>query len=128
MPAYQTTGSITALYPGDQVLAFNAEKPASGTLSQQFAIAPNNVDPPSVNIEVLFAGAPGAFEFDVYEADTDVSTNYRQVPVSGAISAVDANNGARLDLSPFTGTFIAIFCKTQNANSVNATVKITRRS
>jgi hypothetical protein len=128
MPAYQTSGSIPALYPGDQVLVFNAEQPATGIMSQQIAIAPNGMNPPSINVEVQFAGAPGAFEFDIYESDTDVSTDYRAIPVASQINAVDANNGARTDLAPFSGTFISIFCKTQNANAVNATVKITRRS
>jgi hypothetical protein len=127
MPPY---GSLppTALYPGDSALAFNAEKPNSGVMSQAFAISPSpGAQAPSVSIEVDFAAAPGAFEFDIYESDTDVSTKYIGVPAAMIINSVNASNHAKVDLAPFLGTFIAILSKIQNANAVNATVKITRR-
>jgi hypothetical protein len=128
MPAYGTLTNPPALYGGDSSLTFNAEQPASATFSQEFAISPNaDGTPPSVSVSVQFAAAPGTFEFDVYESDVDVVGNYIQVPTNGQINSVSSTNFARVDIQPFMGNFIAIFCKTQNANAVNATVRITRR-
>lgn len=128
MPAYNTLNPPPALYPSDIGLAFNAEKPASGSLSQQYAMPSfQGESVGAVSVEVSFAAAPGAFEFDVYESDTDTQNNYLPVPVAAVINAVSANNVARVDLAPFVGSFIAIKCVTQNANAVNATVKITRK-
>lgn len=130
-PSYNTQTPAIALNQGNQVQAFNTEQPTSGTLSQQFyvpAASENGPAVPAISVEVVFSGAPGAFEFDIYEADSDVQTSYLQIPAAGSINAVSANNVARVDLSPFVGSYIAIYCKTQTANAVNATVRITRRS
>ena len=129
MPAYNTLNPPTALYPGDSGLAFTAEQPPSGTLSQQFAIAPGQSgEEPIIGVEVQFSGAPGAFEFDVYESDVDAQAGYLPCPTAVSITTVDATKfKARADIATFVGSFIAIYCKTQNANAVNATVRITRR-
>jgi len=128
MPAYGTLNPPTALYSGDAALAYNVEQPASGTLSERFALAPN-IDGIEMGFSITFqfSGAPGAFEFDIYESDIDLLGNFIQVPVAGVVNAVNANNFARVDLDPFMGNYIAIFCKTQNANAVNVTVRVTRR-
>lgn len=129
MPAYNTLNPPTALYPGDSGLAFNAEQPATGELSQQFAIAPyQGNSPASVSVEVAFAGAPGAFSLQVWEADTDILADYIEVPAAGGVTTVNGNNVARVDLSPFLGAFIAIACIGAAANPVNLTCKITRKS
>jgi hypothetical protein len=130
-PSYNTMTPAPPINPGNSVDAFRFEQPASGTFSQQYAVPPssNAGGPPSVSIQVKFAGAPGAFEFDIYESDGDGSSNdYLQIPTAGSITTVSSNNVARVDLSPFLGTYIAIYCKTANANAVNASVKITRKS
>lgn len=121
------TSPPSALYQGDTGLAFSAEQPVTGQASQRFAVAygPENV-PAKVCVEVFFAAAPGAFEFDIQEADTDSDISYVTIAGVGVINAVNANNSARVDLSPFTGKFIRILSKTQNANAVNATVRISR--
>lgn len=128
MPAYNTLNPPTALYPGDTGLAFNAEQPATGELSQQFALAPyQGNSPAAISIEVSFSGVPGAFQFQIWEADTDNLNDYIEVG-SDAITTVNGNNVARLDINEFLGTFIAISCVAANANAVNATVKISRKA
>ena len=128
MPAYSNTQVATQLNPGDVELAFSAEQPVTGELSQQFAIGPSAAsDVPGVSVVLTFSGAPGAFEYDIYEADSDVPTQYLQVPAGGAITTVNANNVARVDLQPFLGAFVAIYCKAQTANAVNVAASIRRR-
>ena len=128
MPAY-VAGTAKALYPGDSVLAYNAEQPATGAQSSAFAIgAAPGFDTPSVSVQISFAAAPGAFSFGVYEADVDTAASYLQVPSGSPVTTVNANNVARVDLSPFVGAFIAINTILQNANATNATVRITRHA
>ena len=128
MPAYGTLATPSALYSGDSALAFNAEQPATGVLSERYALAPS-IDGLEVGLTVTFtfSGVPGAFEFDVYESEIDLLNNFIDLPTQSKITAVNANNVGRIDITPFFGNFIAIYCKTQSANAVNATVRITRR-
>lgn len=129
MPAYNTLNPPTALYPGDSGLAFNAEQPATGELSQQFALAPfQGNSPAAVSVEIVFAANPGAFQLQVWESDTDTLNDYIEVSAAGAVTTVNWNFVARVDLSPFLGAFIAIACIAAAGNAVNLTCKITRKA
>jgi hypothetical protein len=111
-------------------LVFNAEQPASATLSQQVALPPSPAGgPPAISVTVIFAAAPGAFEFDVMESDTDIAANFIPAPVGWQINSLSSGtNEARSDLAPFMGIFAAVLCKTQNANNAVVSVRITRRA
>lgn len=134
MPAYNsnaTTGTpLQAIYPGGQAAAvFSAEKPTSGTLSQQIVLGRPYFGGQSIAVamEVEFDSNPGAFEYDLCSADTDVADAY-VAETSGALTTASGPgpNGqyyARLELN-VKAMFIAVKCKTQNANSVNSTVKL----
>ncbi len=83
--------------------------------------------PPMVTVELHFSGAPGVFELDIQEADTDADAFYI-LPSAAAytVSAVNATTqNARADLSPTGGKFLRVFMKTLT-NAVNCWVKITR--
>lgn len=129
MPLYGSIGRVPAIYPGDVFSLFLTEQPATGQMSQQVCIADLGA-PASLALEFEFAGAPGAFEFDIVQAGEDYQTNYVPVPVGSVVNTVGAAgqglNHARVDLSPFVGPFLAVFCKTQNANAVNVTVRVIR--
>ena len=125
MPAYQTTGSITALYPGDSKTVISAEQPASGTASLQVALAQNpNGAAQKLAVEVAFAGVPGAFEVDLQTSDDDVDAHY--VSNTTTISAVNAGNSARVEYPNIVALFARLLTKTQNANAVNCSATITR--
>ncbi len=83
--------------------------------------------PPSVGVELQFSGAPGAFEVDVQEADTDADAFY--VTPTNATYQITAVNAAtqiaRADLSPTGGKFIRLYVKAL-ANPVNLRAKLTR--
>ena len=83
--------------------------------------------PPMICVEVLFSGAPGTFELDVQEADTDADAFYI-LPTNAAykINAVNATTqAARSDLSPTGGKFMRVLMLTLT-NAVNGQVKLTR--
>ncbi len=124
MPAYQTTGNIPALYPGDTTTVINAEQPATGTQSQQVAIAPAP-NPAKLSVEVFFSAAPGAFEIDLQTSDDDVASHY--VSNVQTITVVNANNVARVEFPNIVALFALLKTVTQNANAVNCTAKITRQ-
>lgn len=83
--------------------------------------------PPSVSVEILFNGAPGAGEsIAIQEAETDADGFYiTPSNTTYTINAFNANNAARADLSPTGGKFMRIN-RTRGANAVGCTVKITR--
>lgn len=131
MPAFGTLGNNPpALYQGDSVLVFNAESPTTNEMSQEVAIGQfqGAGSPAAIAIELSFSGAPGAFSYVIQESDTDVAADFVAVPVASVINAVNANNFARVDLSPFLGGFVAIFVSAQTANPVTATCKIIRKA
>jgi len=90
--------------------------------------------PPMACIEVasvvppgLTPAAPGTFEIDVQEADTDCDAAYIQPSntVYAITVVVAATDRARVDLSPTGGKFMRLFLKTM-ANDVDWVAKITR--
>lgn len=83
--------------------------------------------PPMVCIEIHFSAAPGAFEIDVQEADTDADAFYILMSnTTYTINTVNAvTQNVRIDLSPTGGKFMRLFMKTLT-NAVNVWAKITR--
>lgn len=82
---------------------------------------------PGVSFEGFFdGGAPGAFEVDIQEADTDCDNAYI-TPTNAAytITAVTANNRFRVDLVPTGGRFMRALLKTRT-NNVTLQLKATR--
>lgn len=85
-----------------------------------------NNAPPMVTFEFRFSGAPGAFNIQIQEADTDADGNYI-TPAAAAytITAVNANNVARVDLSPTGGKFMRVLLSTRT-NAVSLIAKASR--
>lgn len=138
VPGCGAPGAASAcLFPGQSGLLFNAEQPTSGTRSQQFQIPFAAAQPStSLSIECIWATTPGAFEYDIQRADTDATGNYVTIVQPGSSTAITMTsapqaNGtgnflATVDLSPWRGTYISLYVKTQTANAVNGTCKLTR--
>lgn len=128
MPAYKTQPLPTALYPGDSFDAIKAEKPANNTASERVSLAYYGGDyshASKLAVQVVFDGAPGAFEIDVQLSDDDVDAHF--VSHANTVSAVNANNVARLEFAnTIVAKFARLFTKTANANNVNCTATISR--
>lgn len=77
----------------------------------------------SISIEVEFNGAPGAFEIDFQDADTDCDAAFQAIP-NAKITLVSAQNYARFELNPFTGKFIRPLFKSLT-NQVGLRLKVT---
>jgi hypothetical protein len=127
MPAYGTR-TPTALYPGDSSIVWANENPLTGAVSLSVAIGgKDGKEVDSLSVEVAFTGAPGAFEIDIQDADSDDSggTNlgagYNTItaPVTAKLTAVNAQNVSRFELAPFKGLFARLIMVLQNANAVN---------
>ncbi len=81
MPNYQAQNPPFAIYPGDRVYAFNAESPAVGQASQEYAIgAPYGVDdPPAVGVDIIYASAPTSVQVDIQTSIDDVDSRYQTI-------------------------------------------------
>jgi hypothetical protein len=83
--------------------------------------------PPMICVEGHFDSAPGAFELDIQEADTDADSFYI-LPANGAYrvtAVVAATNDFRVDLSPTGGKFMRVFMAAL-ANDADFWCKISR--
>lgn len=132
-PSCSTPGPASAcLFPGQSGFLFNAEQPTSTTRSQQFQIPYVAAQPvANLSVECIWASNPGTFEYDIQRADTDATGNYVTIQTAGAMTSAPQANGsgnyvATVDLSPWRGTYISLYVKTQTANAVNGTCKLTR--
>jgi hypothetical protein len=127
MPNYNTVASIPipAIYPGDQILLFNAEQPTPPQASQQVALgnAYDNASTQAVSIEIQFSGAPGAFSIQPQVADTDTDTAY--VSEGAAVTTVNSSNYARVELTSIKAKFLRVLLSSRT-NAVNLTVKVSR--
>jgi hypothetical protein len=74
---------------------------------------PAGSPPPAMSFEFTFGGAPGAFNIQIQEADTDCDNAYI-TPTNAAYTttAVTANNVARVDLIPTGGRFMRVLVTT----------------
>ncbi len=104
------------------------ETPLAGTASIAVALpARDSGAVPLISFEGIFSGAPGSFEVDIQEADTDADAFYI-TPTAAAytVTAVNATTQAfRVDLSPTGGKFMRAVLKTR-ANAVTFILKVTR--
>lgn len=126
MPKY-AANSATIINTGDVFTAISAEQPTSGTASVAVCLGPEVGKVASCSVSGTFAGAPGAFEIDVQQADTDTDASYVNVPVGAVINSVNANQSFVASFSPIAARFVRLLTKTQNANAVNCTATITRQ-
>lgn len=80
---------------------------------------------PGVFVEGQFSGAPGAFEVDIQESDTDVDADYI-LPTNSTykITAVVGNN-FRADIIPTGGRFMRAVLVSRT-NAVSLILKISR--
>lgn len=104
------------------------ESPALGTASIAVTL-PSRDTPgvPLISLEGFFSAAPGVFEIDIQEADTDADGLYI-LPSAAAytVTAVNATTQAfRVDLSPTGGKFLRVKLISR-ANAVTLVVKATR--
>lgn len=103
------------------------ETPVAGQASIAICLAGrDNGGPPMVCFEGVFSAAPGAFEVDIQEADTDADAYYT-TPSNPAytITAVGANQQFRVDLSPTGGKFMRAKLVSRT-NAVTLVLKATR--
>lgn len=137
MPAYNTLNPPPALmldYPNNRALVFKTEAVTSGEFSQQVSLPlafPAAGGGKGIRVEGDFSAAPGTFEFDIMESDSDKengSAGYNQVPSSGAITATVSGSATHFatGLIPFAGQFCCIFVKTQPSNPVTVSLRISR--
>jgi hypothetical protein len=123
--------SATQLPVNDGNVAMETQ--AVGAVSIAVNLQTQATDPPAgVAWEIRFSGAPGTFEIDIQEADTDADAFY-VLPSSAVnansalykITAVIANNVARVEipgpLSKFQRAKIVAL-----GNAVNVSIKATR--
>lgn len=129
MPNYDTTLQMPSLYPGQIVLAFDAEQPAAPQASKAFAIPTPMIGnhPPAINVDIEFSADPGVFQLDVQEAEEDENASYMTVPSAGSLTTVDANFRSRADIFPFVGKFIRLNLVSRT-NAVNLTARISKRT
>ncbi|HWG59139.1 MAG TPA: hypothetical protein VN661_08845 [Candidatus Acidoferrales bacterium] len=89
MPNYNLQVPPYSIFPGDVALAFNAESPAAGQASQQFAL-PSYAGFPengrAVRWQTFFATAPSAVSVVLQTAMTDSDAQYTTVDTSTATS------------------------------------------
>ena len=83
---------------------------------------------PAISIEIRFSGAPGAFNVQVQEADTDADAFYiTPSNLAYTMTVVNGQNIARADLTTGAGKFIRILLSSRT-NAVAMTAKVTRVS
>ncbi|MHB8526700.1 MAG: hypothetical protein ACYDD2_11155 [Candidatus Acidiferrales bacterium] len=87
MPNYNAQNPPNSIYPGDVVFAFNAEAPAAGQASQQFAL-PNYSGFPengrTIRWQTIFGTAPTSVSVVLQTAMTDSDAQYSTVDTSTA--------------------------------------------
>jgi len=109
----------------------SGEQPAPPQTSIAAAIGPvagAHGPQPAISVEIRFSGAPGAFNVQVQEADTDADAFYI-TPTNAAytMTVVTAQNIARADLTTGAGKFIRVLLSSRT-NAVAMTAKVTRVS
>jgi len=79
MPNYNAQVPPYSIFPGDVALAFNAEAPAAGQASQQFALPSYTGFPENgrtIRWQISFATAPTAINIQLQTAINDVDAQY----------------------------------------------------
>ena len=87
MAAYNAQNPPNSIYPGDVALAFNAEAPAAGESSQQFALPSYGGFPENgrtIRWQTLFGTAPTSVNIALQTAMNDVDAQYATIDSSTA--------------------------------------------
>jgi hypothetical protein len=123
MPSYPGNALATLLRDNTQKFFWNNETVVTGTLSVAYELERVNRSsyPWGYAVEVQFSGAPGTFELDIMEAETDNIGNYVKV---GSIVAVNAFNVGRFETTSLFPKYVAAYLLTL-AGAVNVTAKVT---
>lgn len=119
----------TSAAPG---IAAVGDSPTTGQFSQSFTVflGEGNGGSQSISLEVTFSGNPGAFNYQLQEANTDVTGAYNTIPLAGGtVTACTVTAGGayvyRVDFPrSLTGTFYRMFVQTQTANAVTVIAKL----
>ncbi len=126
MPAYGTQQVPYSIAPGDSVQAITASEQVEGATpyaGERVALA-GPLAGRRVRFEIQFGGAPGVFEVDAQEADTDTANAYQTV---GSVTQVNANNWCAIDLvDTISGKFVRPYVKSL-ANNVTVAVKVSQQ-
>lgn len=130
-PAYNTNHPLL-LAPKTCQTLYSAEQPATGTFSIQFQV-PVSDQQPSRNVSFTFSWptTPGAFNYQIQDADQDIAGNYVTIQTAGIITSAPQAPGsgnfvARVELNPWQANFGRIWVNTQAANAVNLTAIVCR--
>ncbi len=87
MPDYNSQNTPNSIYPGDIALAFNAEAPAAGQSSQQFAL-PNYSGFPengrTIRWQTIYGTAPSSVSVALQTAMSDADAQYATIDTSTA--------------------------------------------
>jgi hypothetical protein len=125
MPTYPGTGQATLLNTNSQVLLFNNEREVGGgnaSIAVQLERQKSAFYPFGASYEISFGGAPGTFEIDIQNADTDADKYYVTM---NQVTAVNANNVARVELPSSYMKYTRVKVVTLT-NDVTVTVRVTR--
>ena len=147
VPAYPSPANLPrGLMQGDSIFLFGLQSaadksipisdmnvagespapPQASIAAQMSPVAGMNGPQPAYSIEIQFSGAPGAFNIQVQEADTDADAKYI-TPSNAAytVTVVTANNVARADLTTGAGKFVRVLLSART-NAVSLIAKLTR--
>ena len=125
MPNYTNNALAKMLKDNQQVYLWQNEIVNPGTLSIGFELyrVSRSFYPWGLSAEVVFSGAPGAFEIDIMAANLDNRANYNSI---GTITVVNGSNVGRFDMpTNIWPKYIAGFVRTL-ANPVALSLQITR--
>jgi hypothetical protein len=87
VPNFNAQNPPFAIYPGDVALAFNAEAPAAGQASQQFALPSYSGFPENgrtIRWQTLYGTAPTSVSIVLQTAMNDVDAQYATIDTSSA--------------------------------------------
>ena len=112
---------------GGSMSSIAAEQPAAPQQSIAVALADadaHNND--NLSLEIFFTGAPGAFEVDLMEADTNIAIDY-QIGSGGVakLTVVSANNTGRIDATNIVAKFVTCNLASRT-NAVGIIAKLSR--
>lgn len=134
MPLYNSqvisNSPLRQLFPGETVALFNAETPLNNQASIAVCVTEKEGRTlPSLSFEFIWPTDPGAFNFRIQGADTDVEDSYLTEGAGTVVSpATTQPNGSfrsRVELSPWVAKFCRVKVFTQSANAVAGTVNVT---
>jgi hypothetical protein len=87
VPNFNAQNPPFAIYPGDVALAFNAESPAAGQASQEFALPSYSGFPENgrtIRWQTLYGTAPTSVSVLLQTAMNDVDAQYATIDTSSA--------------------------------------------